>query len=68
MHKLHYHKTAYTLLMLFSIAQNNQSKLVLSPFRSFLSEKKGSILYLQHRTFFHLDNMLFSTYCATRDQ
>ena len=26
--------------MLFSIAQNNQNKLVLSPFRSFLSEKK----------------------------
>ena len=37
---INYTLTAYTLLMLFSIAPNNQSKLILSPFYSFLSEKK----------------------------
>ena len=50
---INYTLTTYTLLMLFSIVQNNQNKLVLSPFHSFLSEKKSSILYPQHRTFFH---------------
>ena len=64
---INYTLTAYTLLMLFSIFQNSQNKLVLSPFRSFLSEKKV-LSYIRNIEPFLLRQYAILNFCAAKDQ